>query len=53
MLTWPLPALLTWALAWGLALALRAVQAPWWRCTSFSASRTLSFLAAISVALVI
>lgn len=30
MLTWPLPALLTWALAWGLALALRAVQAPLW-----------------------
>lgn len=30
MRTWPLPALLTWALAWGLALALRAVQAPWW-----------------------
>lgn len=30
MRTWPLPALLTWALAWGLALALRAVQAPLW-----------------------
>jgi len=30
MHTWPLPALLTWALAWGLALALRAAQAPLW-----------------------
>lgn len=30
MLTWPLPALLTWTLAWGLALALRAAQAPLW-----------------------
>jgi len=29
-LGWPVPALLTWALAWGLALALRAVQAPVW-----------------------
>ena len=28
MLTWPAPALLTWALAWALALALRAAQAP-------------------------
>ena len=30
MRTWPLPALLTWALAWALALALRAAQAPLW-----------------------
>jgi SAM-dependent methyltransferase len=30
MLRWPLPALLTWALAWGLALGLRSAQAPLW-----------------------
>lgn len=30
MRTWPLPALLTWALAWALAQALRAAQAPLW-----------------------
>lgn len=30
MTRWPLPALLTWALAWALALALRAAQAPMW-----------------------
>jgi len=30
VLNWPLPALLTWALAWGLALALKAAQAPLW-----------------------
>jgi hypothetical protein len=30
VLTWPAPALLTWAVAWGLALALKAVQAPLW-----------------------
>jgi hypothetical protein len=30
MLRWPLPALLTWAAAWGLAYALRAVAAPTW-----------------------
>ncbi|RTL30365.1 MAG: class I SAM-dependent methyltransferase [Burkholderiales bacterium] len=30
MRTWPLPALLTWAAAWALALALRAAQAPLW-----------------------
>lgn len=30
VLGWPVPALLTWALAWGLALALRAAQAPVW-----------------------
>lgn len=30
MRTWPLPALLTWAAAWVLALALRAAQAPLW-----------------------
>lgn len=27
---WPLPALLTWAAAWALALALRAASAPMW-----------------------
>lgn len=30
MLRWPLPALLTWAVAWGLAHALRAAAAPAW-----------------------
>jgi hypothetical protein len=30
VLTWPLPALLTWALAWGLAHALKAAAAPLW-----------------------
>jgi SAM-dependent methyltransferase len=30
VLNWPLPALLTWAVAWGLALALKAAQAPLW-----------------------
>ncbi len=30
LLTWPLPAAATWALAWALALALRAVDAPAW-----------------------
>ena len=30
LLTWPLPAAATWALAWGLALALRAADAPVW-----------------------
>jgi len=30
MLRWPLPALLTWALAWALAYALRAAGAPSW-----------------------
>jgi hypothetical protein len=30
MLRWPLPALLTWALAWGLAMALRQAPAPLW-----------------------
>jgi len=28
--TWPLPAALTWAAAWALALALRAAEAPTW-----------------------
>lgn len=30
VLTWPVPALLTWALAWALALALRGAGAPLW-----------------------
>lgn len=30
LLTWPLPAAATWALAWGLALALRRADAPVW-----------------------
>lgn len=30
LLTWPLPAAATWGLAWALALALRAVDAPAW-----------------------
>lgn len=30
MLRWPLPALLTWATAWGLAYALSALAAPAW-----------------------
>lgn len=29
---WPLAALWVWAAAWGLALALKALQAPWWAC---------------------
>lgn len=29
-LTWPLPALATWALSWGLFIGLRAVMAPGW-----------------------
>ncbi len=30
LLTWPVPAALTWGLAWALALALRAADAPSW-----------------------
>jgi len=30
LLTWPLPAAATWALAWGLALGLRGADAPAW-----------------------
>ena len=30
LLPWPAPALLTWAAAWALALALRSAQAPLW-----------------------
>lgn len=30
LMRWPMPALLTWALAWALALGLRAAQAPLW-----------------------
>ncbi|RZL09587.1 MAG: class I SAM-dependent methyltransferase [Rubrivivax sp.] len=36
--TWPLPALLTWLLAWGLCLALRQSQAPAWAALGLPAA---------------
>lgn len=35
---WPLPALLTWLLAWGLCLALRHAQAPAWAALGLPAA---------------
>jgi hypothetical protein len=35
---WPLPALLVWALAWGVSLALRQAQAPLWAVLALPAA---------------
>ncbi len=45
LLTWPLPAAATWALAWALALGLRAVDAPAWAALGLPTA--LSALAAL------
>lgn len=42
---WPLPALLSWLLAWGLCLLLREQQAPWWAALGLPALLGLALAA--------